>query len=1089
MHLCPVCAKSFPSPYKLRRHYVIHTGQKPFICTTCGKCFTQSDHLKTHLQNVHHPRLPTDCLQDAIAAHNQQANGNSPAARINIDGMCRNNVRPSTVSCSVASQPEWKRESVAPKTGNPLKKMPRVNDTTVTWSCISNVMDPMTTEQVDSASEDTSVYLGQNGCTSKVRSKSYISSPRPTKELEWSGKSGPTFSKQPHSKEHLQEKELSSSGGKMTLKHRCTICLKTFCSPSKLQRHSLIHTGQRPHSCTVCRKAFRQKVHLKSHLSSENRCSLSVAAERKKHIFFSSRQTSGLLLQPSIQQRPSGHQTPASSSVELELQCKISVNAVQDVDEAEAKSEAAVKPEQSVNDGGQCRSMFDGSDEQEQEYIPQESLKPFQCMICNSSLRLDGDLICHHKINRNEDELGTLTTAQNRSNVETPDSEAIRHSPQPDLADPLDLNVIVKPESWSVDCTDHKDSLPPDCEVIPSAQQPGKPRNDASERHKIHRCQMCLKRFPSTSKLQRHMLTHTGQRPFGCEVCGKRFRQKTHLRVHFRTHLWSRYHKQRSLYINRPPSRVGGLNRTAADVPVLEMLLHENLETHSGHDVVSLKPPTPSVGGFQRDNAKWDKLSLRVSKKSEVVRKVSTVRVERTPMAGPMPNPGNVQHKCLQCLKCFPSASKLERHEMVHTGLRPFHCVFCGKAFRQAAHLKTHQKTHCERKPSKAVNQQENIRKLKGNGQRQPRISARIPGQNIPLNRDGPLSYCDGTEGAEGSASLCTRRTLPVTKVSSPLKTNSKRKVHSCRICFRSFAFPYKLSRHLATHSGTRPYKCTLCRNTFTQLGHLKVHEQRCGQGDRVSHCIEGEVVTTNHLQDECLDDLTDCADFNADATSVGPSFADIGSTYFSEAEHTEWLAVPEGLQKEKNELEKKMRDDCGQATCSYDQDEDHYNYSFPSELSVEIDKLVQNHNRAAPLFSQYKSNAYNVKVTCPPKGIMAVSDGNKLLKDRCVTSSVENQMQPENSWCEPLNGFEYDTRSASHESEDDLEQYLTNVHRKTKESVRENRCDICFKLFVSPSKLRRHFLIHTGLRPFRCDICGKTFTQSAHVRTHQLTH
>uniref|UniRef100_G3P8E8 C2H2-type domain-containing protein n=1 Tax=Gasterosteus aculeatus TaxID=69293 RepID=G3P8E8_GASAC len=671
MHLCPVCAKSFPSPYKLRRHYVIHTGQKPFICTTCGKCFTQSDHLKTHLQNVHHPRLPTDCLQDAIAAHNQQANGNSPAARINIDSMCRNNVK--TRLCTSA-----KTDAPASSSSNKRIRVER-----------------------------------------KVRPDFFQTSP---------------FQRAPAGKR----------------KHRCTICLKTFCSPSKLQRHSLIHTGQKPHSCTVCRKAFRQKVHLKSHLSSE-------------------------------------------------------------------------------------------------------SLKPFQCMICNSSLRLDGDLICHHKINRNQDELGTLTTAQNRSNVEMPDSEAIRHSPQPDLADPLDLNVIVKPESWSVDCTDHKDSLPPDCEVIPSAQQPGKPRNDASERHKIHRCQMCLKRFPSTSKLQRHMLTHTGQRPFGCEVCGKRFRQKTHLRVHFRTHLWSRYHKQRSLYINRPPSRVGGLNRTAADVPVLEMLLHENLETHSGHDVVSLKPPTPSVGGFQRDNAKWHKLSPRVSKNSEVVRKVSTVRVERTPMAGPMPNPGNVQHKCLQCLKCFPSASKLERHEMVHTGLRPFHCVFCGKAFRQAAHLKTHQKTHCERKPSKPVNQ--------------------------------------------------------------------------------------------------------------------------------------------------------------------------------------------------------------------------------------------QNHNRAAPLFSQYKSNAYNVKVTCPPKGIMAVSDGNKLLKDQCVTSSVENQMQPENSWCEPLNGFENDTRSASHESEDDLEQYLTNVHRKTKESVRENRCDICFKLFVSPSKLRRHFLIHTGLRPFRCDICGKTFTQSAHVRTHQLTH
>ncbi|XP_070776823.1 zinc finger protein 572 [Enoplosus armatus] len=323
---------------------------------------------------------------------------------------------------------------------------------------------------------------------------------------------------------HQQSHELSSSRSKMTLKHQCPKCLKTFCSPSKLQRHFLIHTGQKPFSCRICWKTFRQKVHLKSHLRTANKCSLSAVTERKKQRFCNGRQT----------------------SVELELQCKISVKAVQDLNETEIKSELVVKPEQPLNTSSQCHK----SDEQEQQYLTPKDLKPFQCMICNRSFRLEVNLIRHHKIHRNQKELGNPTIVQNSNNMKTSDSEAKRHLPEPSHADPIDLNFIVKPETWRENCSDQNDSLPRDSELITSAEQ----QKETCRAPSKHQCHTCLKCFPSVSKLQRHMMTHTGQRPFGCEMCGKRFRQKTHLRVHCRTHLWSRYHKQRSLYINRPPS-------------------------------------------------------------------------------------------------------------------------------------------------------------------------------------------------------------------------------------------------------------------------------------------------------------------------------------------------------------------------------------------------------------------------------------------------------------------------------------------------------------------------------------------------------
>ncbi|KAJ8411856.1 hypothetical protein AAFF_G00154940 [Aldrovandia affinis] len=48
--------------------------------------------------------------------------------------------------------------------------------------------------------------------------------------------------------------------------HQCSICPKIFKCASKLQRHHLIHTGEKPFVCLVCRKAFRQAIHLKKHL-------------------------------------------------------------------------------------------------------------------------------------------------------------------------------------------------------------------------------------------------------------------------------------------------------------------------------------------------------------------------------------------------------------------------------------------------------------------------------------------------------------------------------------------------------------------------------------------------------------------------------------------------------------------------------------------------------------------------------------------------------------------------------------------------------------------------------------------------------
>lgn len=56
-------------------------------------------------------------------------------------------------------------------------------------------------------------------------------------------------------------------------------------------------------------------------------------------------------------------------------------------------------------------------------------------------------------------------------------------------------------------------------------------------------------------------------------------------------------------------------------------------------------------------------------------------------------------------------------------------------------------------------------------------------------------------------------------------------------------------------------------------------------------------------------------------------------------------------------------------------------------------------------------------------------------------------------------------------------------------QKARQVKCPDCDKMLCSLKSMKRHYLIHAGIRPYKCVYCNKTFTQSHHLKKHLRCH
>ncbi|XP_078667162.1 histone-lysine N-methyltransferase PRDM9-like [Branchiostoma floridae x Branchiostoma belcheri] len=167
---------------------------------------------------------------------------------------------------------------------------------------------------------------------------------------------------------------------------------------------------------------------------------------------------------------------------------------------------------------------------------------------------------------------------------------------------------------------------------------------------KRHKCKHCNYSTDITVDLKKHMVTHTGERPFKCPTCGKGFTRKDNLRTHERVHTGEKRYRCEE----------------CGKAFNLQHHLTSHMLTHSG-----LQPHVCTQCGKGFTTSSYLQKHMRI-------------------------HTGEKPYKCEHCEMAFIDRASLKSH-VIHTHTRefPLRCQVCHKGFMTPGELKTHvQKKH-----------------------------------------------------------------------------------------------------------------------------------------------------------------------------------------------------------------------------------------------------------------------------------------------------------------------------------------------------------------------------------------------------------
>ena len=222
-----------------------------------------------------------------------------------------------------------------------------------------------------------------------------------------------------------------------------------------------------------------------------------------------------------------------------------------------------------------------------------------------------------------------------------------------------------------------------------------KPQNDPNDptgQAKVYYCCLCGKMLSSFSSLDRHMLVHSGERPFSCHLCGQTFTTNGNMHRHSRTHGNRDSHESdiSSAGSNSGSKRAilgGGSRKRKSSVDSVQ---HQPISNVNGSS--SANNILPSSGSIATSCASPSPLAM-----SELL-KPDPHHYPFSKISTPINNAlGGGHVKCPICPDMFYSEISMETHVgMLHAG-QAMDCDECKQKFPSYGYLRLHKNIYHHR--------------------------------------------------------------------------------------------------------------------------------------------------------------------------------------------------------------------------------------------------------------------------------------------------------------------------------------------------------------------------------------------------------